>query len=127
MRVHHENDKSVNTIDNGGILQCKVHTEAVGAQPQFLFGFGSVGTGNGQFNLARSIAIDPADDVYVTEFHSPNRIQKFTSAGGFISQWSPPSGTAEGVAVGPSGNVYVANTTSNRILKYTNTGTLITQ
>ncbi len=44
----------------------------------FLTEWGSFGTGDGQFNSPRGIAIDPSGDVYVVDF--TNRIQKFTKA-----------------------------------------------
>ena len=67
--------------------------------------------------------ITSAETVYVSE-QSNNRIQKFTSAGVFISKW----GTAgdndgefnypRGVAVASDGSVYVADYSNNHIQKF---------
>ena len=46
-------------------------------------GFGSAGSGSGQFNGSAEIAIDPSDNVYVTEAYN-DRVQKFTSTNAFI-------------------------------------------
>ena len=53
-----------------------------------------------------------------------HRIQKFTSNGGFITQWgSEGSGDSQfrypkGIAVDATGNVYVADSDNYRILKF---------
>ncbi len=62
-----------------------------------------------------------------------NRIQKFTSAGVYITQWGK-SGTGNGQFNGPYGialdganNVYVADPGNNRIQKFTSSGAYVTQ
>ena len=141
--------------------------------------WGSLGSGNGQFQQPGGIAVDNADNVYVADSGN-NRIQKFTSAGVYVTQWgslgsgngqfdtptaspstapamsmwptprtsasrsSPPpaltspSGAARAAAMGNShspygiaadsaGNVYVADTDNNRIQKFTSAGAYVTQ
>ena len=62
-----------------------------------------------------------------------DRIQKFTNTGTFIRKWgSFGSGNGQfegpsGVAVDPSGNVFVADSGNDRIQKFTNTGKFIRQ
>lgn len=89
---------------------------------------GSAGTGTGQFAGPTGVAVAPDGSIYVCDT-SNNRVQKFTSAGTF-SAVLPASGTTAGsgngqfngptgVAVDPSGNVYVADTGNHRIQKLT--------
>jgi hypothetical protein len=52
-------------------------------------------------------------------------IQKFSNNGDFIRKWGS-IGSAEGIGVDKSGNVFVANTHGHNILKFSNTGKFIT-
>ena len=60
-----------------------------------------------------------------------NRIQKFSSAGVFITKWgSQGSGNGQfnypsGIAVDASGNVYVAEQNNRRIQKFSSSGSFI--
>ena len=102
--------------------------------------WGSWGTGNLQFQFPKGIAVDRSGNVYVTSGYTGSimtlptaRIQKFTSNGGYITQWgSYGSGNVQFrpwsyVATDASGNVYVVDTNNNRIQKFTSTGGYITQ
>ena len=51
--------------------------------PDFLLRWGVMGTGNGQFQRPRGIAVDAAGDVYVVDSQNA-RVQKFTSDGDFL-------------------------------------------
>ena len=92
----------------------------------------SPGSGPGQFNIPRGVAVDSSGNVYVADAGN-NRVEKFTSAGTFITAWgSFGSGngnfsTSRGVAVDSSGNVYVADASNNRVQKFTSNGTYISQ
>jgi len=88
----------------------------------FIKKWGSLGTGDGEFNDTSGVAIDPkTGNVYVSDFYN-SRIQKFDSNGTFITKWGS-SGTGNGqfisphdVAVDPkTGNVYVADFFNSRI------------
>jgi hypothetical protein len=100
-------------------------------QYSFIRGWGSTGTGNGQFSDPSDAAIDSSGDVYIADWGN-NRIQKFTSDGTFITAWgSEGTGNGQldgpdGIAVDSSGNVYVADSSNNRIQKFTSDGTFIT-
>jgi tripartite motif-containing protein 71 len=84
--------------------------------------FGTIGSGDGQFNDATSVAVNPSTgNVYVADSFN-GRIQVFDSSGTFITRFGTPgSGDGqfdrpEGVAVNPStGNVYVADTSTHRV------------
>src|SRR5919108_1080103 len=81
----------------------------------YIAGWGSKGTGEGQFLHAHGIGVDRSSgDVYVSDAENYN-IQKFDSNGNFITSWGS-EGTGEGqfsvpesIAVDSSGNVYVAD------------------
>jgi sugar lactone lactonase YvrE len=109
---------------------------------------GSVGTGAGQFNQPRGVAIDSVGNVYVVEL-SNHRTQKFNSNMIFERMWGKNVGgegvntctincqagiigTGEGqfsspsaLAIDRSNNVYVADYGNHRIQKFDSAGTLI--
>ena len=108
--------------------------------PNFLSQWGGPGSGNGQFDNPRGIAVDITGDVYVVDGGN-NRVQKFDPAGRYLTQWGsagPIPGSADGhlsapfdVAVfrGDSGSatqyVYVADTLHSRVQKYFPDGTFV--
>ena len=74
------------------------------------------------------IAVASDGSVYVADTAN-HRIQKFTSAGVFISQWGTEGNGSfrrgdgqfdepGGIAVASDGSVYVADTDNNRIQKF---------
>jgi DNA-binding beta-propeller fold protein YncE len=109
----------------------------------FILGWGSRGSGPGQFYHAHGIAIDSSGNVYVSDqgnFQSklshPDaipHISKFTADGKFITKWgSQGSGDGqftrvEDMAIDSSGNVYVAELGNSRISKFTADGKFITK
>lgn len=98
----------------------------------FLSGFGSYGTGNGQFKGAKGIAIDPSGNLYISDVVN-NRVQKFSANGTYISQFGS-SGTAngqfnapDGIALDSAGNIYVVDTGNNRVEEFAPDGTYVSQ
>jgi len=102
----------------------------------FVTKWGTFGSAPGQFNFffggggSAGIAVDASGFVYVADYGN-DRIQKFTSAGGFVTAWGT-SGTGDGqlrgpdgIAVDAGGNVYVAEAGNDRIQKFTSTGTFV--
>jgi tripartite motif-containing protein 71 len=89
---------------------------------------GTKGTGLGQFNYIEGLTVDPAGNVWVADTNN-NRIeecdnpcnatgstfQTFGSLGSGTCQFNNP----QGVAVGPAGQIYVADTLNNRIDEFT--------
>ncbi len=82
------------------------------------------GSGDGQFDGPNGIAVDAGGNVYVCERWN-NRVQKFTSNGGFLDKWGS-YGSGDGqfwcpmhVAVDATGNVYVTD--------FNNYGTFLTK
>ena len=108
----------------------------------YLSGLGSYGSGNGQFNNPQGVTLDSSGNIYVADTNN-RRIQKFDSSGTF--QWwlgydgstigTHTSGTgsygtgngkfssANSVAIDSSGNIYVTDTSNNRIQKFDSSGT----
>ena len=87
----------------------------------FIKKWGSLGTGDGEFNQTIGVAVDPkTSNVYIGDYYN-NRVQKFDSNGTFITKWGS-SGTGNGqfnfpsdVAIDSSGNVYITDSNNNRI------------
>ncbi len=99
--------------------------------------WGSAGQAEGQFNEARGIAVSPDGLVYVADAKN-NRIQQFDATGRLLLSWGTfgavdkgagaPGELNEpwGVAVGPDGSVYVADTWNHRIQKFDASGQFLT-
>jgi len=99
-------------------------------------GDGTPGSGNGEFNQPRGIAIDHAGHVFVAE-KANNRVQEFTSGGRFIRRWgahggdgTPGSGNGEfrvpyTIALDGAGDIYVTDVLNHRIQKFGPTGRFI--
>ena len=104
------------------VIQHPPNCVATEAPPVFKLKWGSFGSGAGQFNGIRALAIDSMGNVYVAEANN-NRIQKFTSDGTFITQWSVNS--PGDVAVDAHDIVYVAELGTQSILKFTTDGVFL--
>ncbi len=102
----------------------------------FLLQWGSAGDGNGQFqdlNGPTHVAVAPTSGhVYVTDVGN-DRVQEFTSTGGFVRAWGSTGvdkgqfQNPVGVAVDADGYVYVVEAFGNRVQKFTSTGTFVTK
>jgi hypothetical protein len=94
--------------------------------------WGSYGSGNGQLDWPFGVAVDSSGNVYVADPWN-NLVQKFTSAGAFLTQWGGfgwgkgQFDYPEGVAVDSSGNVYVADSGNSLIQKFTSAGAFLAQ
>jgi tripartite motif-containing protein 71 len=76
--------------------------------------FGTFGTGSGQFNSPRQVAIDSASNIYVADAGN-NRVQAFNSSGGFLwSAGGTGSATCSSCLSAPIGVSYDA--TDNQVL-----------
>lgn len=87
--------------------------------------WGSAGSSNGQFTGPIQIAYDSTGNIYVADFGN-NRIQKFNSAGTWISNIISAS-EARGICLDSSNNIYVTfkNAVNDyRLAKYNSSGVL---
>ena len=101
------------------------------------FSVGQSGNGPGQFAAPRGIAVAPDGSLYVADSMN-HRIQHLDPDGNMIAEWgtfgsvdqgNAPGGTFNepwGVAVGPDGSVYVADTWNHRMQKFTADGEFLT-
>jgi DNA-binding beta-propeller fold protein YncE len=86
----------------------------------FVTAWGSLGSGNGQFDSPpAAVAVAPDGSVYVADYGE--RVQRFTGSGGYLTQWA---GGGQGVAVAADGSVYVAG--GDQVQKFTADGTFVT-
>lgn len=90
--------------------------------------FGSRGTGAGQFNKPRSIAVDHEDNFYVVDM--TGRVQKFSPDGRFLLSWQMPQtdkGKPKGMVCDLEGNIIVVEPHYSRANHFTPEGKLVAQ
>lgn len=77
------------------------------AVPRFILEWGQQGSDNGEFDFPIGIAINRADEVFVTDFTNA-RVQKFSAEGKFLAAFavSPFPG---GIALDHDENLYIAH------------------
>lgn len=94
------------------------------ASVAFSLQFGNVsGTGSGQTQYPNGVAVDSAGYIYVADTLN-NRIQKFNSAGAYVTQWGS-LGSADGLFSNPtklafdsSDNLFVLDNGNFRVQKF---------
>lgn len=105
--------------------------------------WGSYGTGDGQFNMPTYITCDSNNNIYVVDRNNC-RVQKFSSNGTFLAKWGTNGGTPVstssldnwgtgdgelflpvGIACDANDNIYVTDSSNNRINVYTSNGVFI--
>ena len=111
------------------------HIKKFDSNGTFLKGWGTDGTGPGQFNDPLEISVDSSGNIYVADTWN-HRIQKFDNNGNFIKEWgSIGTGPGEfklihGLAVDQLGNLFVVDDQyifegDDRIQKFDQNGTFI--
>jgi sugar lactone lactonase YvrE len=92
---------------------------------------GRAGTGPGELGYVSDVVQDADGFYYVAEFGENQRISKFTREGTFVCSWGE-AGKAPGqfararaLALGPEGNLYVADACNHRIQVFSRSGKLV--
>lgn len=88
-------------------------------EPQVELVWGVRGTGHGQLQKPRAIAIDSDDRLYIVDM--TGRIQVFSRDGEFLRSWQTPestNGKPSGLSFDLAGNLLVADTHYFRVLTY---------
>jgi ABC-type Fe3+ transport system permease subunit/DNA-binding beta-propeller fold protein YncE len=89
---------------------------------------GSRGTGVGQFNKPRSVALDRDDNLYVIDM--TGRVQKFSPDGKFLLLWQMPEvvkGKPKGMVRDIDGNIILVEPHYSRVNHFDQSGHLVAQ
>ena len=95
---------------------------------QYITQFGGPGSGDGQFVWPRSIALDRAGNIYVSDDYL-HRISVFDKDGQFLSKWGNSGGgngqlnAPAGIAFDSDDNLYIVDSLNHRVQKFTKDGT----
>ena len=105
---------------NRALLQSSIfsHVEIIGSR----------GTGPGQFNKPRSLALDANDNLFVVDI--TGRVQKFSPDGKFLLSWQMPQtdlGKPKGMCRDRDGNIVVVEPHYQRVNHFTPDGKLVAQ
>ena len=89
---------------------------------------GTRGTGAGELNKPRSVAVDKADHLYVVDM--TGRVQKFSSDGRYLLSWQMPQtdlGKPKGMCCDQAGDIVVIEPHYQRVNHFTTEGKLTAQ
>ncbi|MGH8913915.1 MAG: 6-bladed beta-propeller, partial [Acidimicrobiia bacterium] len=97
------------------------------AAGQYITEWGDGGTDPGQFLLPLDLAVDSADNVFVSDPFFNNRVQEFDNNGSYIDFWSISEGPA-GIDIDTASDLAYVTTGEDTVVKIDATdGAVITQ
>jgi sugar lactone lactonase YvrE/ABC-type spermidine/putrescine transport system permease subunit II len=111
-------------LGTGGFAGCGHRPEGED-RPDVVTYFGCTGKGQGQFMYPRAIEMAPDRTLFVID--KAGRVQHFTAQGGFLSEFQMHEielGKPTGLAIGPDGDLYIADTHYSRVMVYSQGGQL---
>ncbi|MBC7815727.1 MAG: NHL repeat-containing protein, partial [Planctomycetaceae bacterium] len=107
------------------------HGIVLAGEPKFLLAWGQKGDKEGEFSSPISIAINPKDEVFVTDLNNA-RLQKFTAEGKYVSGFELPldkpprkSCIIGGLALEKTGHLYLSFMNQHKLAVYTESGQLV--
>jgi DNA-binding beta-propeller fold protein YncE len=83
--------------------------------PRFLLEWGKMGTEPGEFHFPIGLAVNPADEVFVTDFYNA-RVQKFSPGGKFLASFPVPPNPGA-VALDAAGDLYITHFSAMRAME----------
>ena len=131
-------DVAVDPVGDVYVIDDNGNVRRYSSSGAFEIQWGSSGTGDGQFNGAKSLDVDLEGNVYVADSWN-HRVQKYSGSGAtfsglphaYVAQWgSAGSGAGQfnypqGVACDAAGYVYVVDTNNARIQRFTAAGAFV--
>ena len=100
--------------------------------PTYLSSFGSLGSGNGQFNNPAGMAVNTSGDLWIAD-SANNRVEKFDTKGEYQSQFGS-TGTGNGqfktpvdIAITAGGDLWVTDAINARVEKFNAKGEYLSQ
>jgi RHS repeat-associated protein len=91
---------------------------------------GIAGSGNGQFNAPRGVAVSPTGQIWVAD-DGNNRVEEFNEEDKYLSKFgSKGTGNGQldepkGIDIAASGDILVANGADDRVQEFTPSGTVL--
>lgn len=123
-----DNNERILVVD-----QSNARVQVFSLQGEFLFMFGSRGSGPGQFNDPSYVACEPKTGNILVSDCRNNRIQKFDPQGNYLAQIGQ-AGTSDGQFASPLGlafdcvgNLAVADQSNNRVQIFAPNGNYLSQ
>lgn len=112
---------------------CRI--QKFGPTGSLMLAFGSKGVADGQFTAMMGIVVDRDGFIHASDVYSSagaGRVEKFTPSGQFSSQWPAPGvpgpiALAQGLALGPDGDIYVADQGLKCVHRFTASGVYVQQ